>query len=251
MKEIKYYKTYEDDFIKTKNQTYTLKNNYKWINTNIFYKILSFIIYIPFLIFSIIYCKLILHITYKNKKILKKHKTFFIYANHTQPVADAFSPALALFPKKPYIIVSPSNLGIPIIGKLLPYLGALPIPNNIHQMKKFIESINTHIKNNPIIIYPEAHVWPYNTFIREFPNTSFEFPIINNVPSFTMTTTYQKIKEGQKPKITIYFDGPFYSDNKETKKEKIKNLHDKIYNSMVKNSNYSNYNYIKYEKRDD
>ena len=35
------------------------------------------------------------------------------------------------------------------------------------------------------------------------------------------------------------------------KKEKIKNLHDKIYNSMVKNSNYSNYDYIKYEKRND
>ena len=62
-----------------------------------------------------------------------------------------------------------------------------------------------------------------------------------------MTTTYQKGRK--KPKITIYFDGPFYPDNLDNKKEKIKNLHDKVYNNMVENSKHSTYSYITYKKK--
>ena len=185
----------------------------------------------------------------KNKKILK-NKNFFIYANHTQVLGDAFMPYCLLFPKKPKIIVSSSNIGIKGIGKPLPYLGALPIPNDIRQMKEFINVINYYAKRNPIIIYPEAHVWPYNTFIRKFPIISFDFPVTNNIAVYTMTTTYQKRKHIKKPQITIYFDGPFYPDNLETKKEKMKNLHDKVYNSIVKQSKNSTYSYIEYKKRD-
>lgn len=244
---VKYYNTYEDEFVTNKNQNYKLKKNYKWINNNIFYKLTSFLLYIPFSIISIIYTKCILKVKFVNKKILKNQKSFFLYANHTQVIGDAFNPLYALGSKKPKIIVSPANLGIKIIGKLLPYLGALPIPDDIHQMKIFMDSINKICKTNPIIIYPEAHVWPYNTFIREFKTTSFEFPVVNNIPSYTMTTTYQKGRK--KPKITIYFDGPFYPDNLDNKKEKIKNLHDKVYNNMVENSKHSTYSYITYKKK--
>ncbi len=240
---IKYYNSYTDDFIESTKQNYELNKNYKWIHH------VPFLLYLPFLLFGFIYTKLILRVKVKNKKIIKE-KSFFIYANHTQPIGDAFIPYCTLFPKKPKIIVASSNLGIKIIGKFLPFLGALPIPNNIHQMKDFINAINYYSKKNPIIIYPEAHVWPYNTFIREFPITSFEFPVINNKPVYTMTTTYQKRKHSKKPKITIYFAGPFYPDKLETKKEKMKNLHDKVYNSMVENSKNSTYSYIEYKKKD-
>lgn len=249
---IRYYSTYQDDFIESDNQSYEVKDNYKWIHNNIIYKTVSVIISIPFLIFGFIYTKFILHISYKNKKVLKHYKRYFVYANHTQPIGDAFVPSTILFPKKPKIIVSSANLGIKVIGKFLPMLGALPIPNNIHKMKEFTDTIDILMKkNNIIFIYPEAHVWEYCTFIREFSNTSFRFPIINNVPSFTMTTTYQKRLIGKKPKITIYFDGPFYSNNLSTLKEKSKDLHDKVYNSLVKNSKHSTYEYIKYVKKDE
>lgn len=240
---IKYYNSYNDDFVKSDNQNYELKKDYKWIHR------VPYLLYIPFLIFSFVYTKIVLSVKVKNKKILKE-KNFFIYANHTQALGDAFNPFCLLFPKKPKIIVASSNLGIKGIGKLLPYLGALPIPNDIHQMKDFIKTVNYYAKNSPIIIYPEAHVWPYNTFIREFPITSFDFPVTNNVPSYVMVTTYQKRKHFKKPKITVYFDGPFYPDNLETKKEKMKNLHDKVYNSMVDLSKNSTYSYIEYKKKD-
>lgn len=82
----------------------------------------------------------------------------------------------------------------------------------ISKTKEFYRAVKTRIEEkNAVIIYPEGHLWPYYTGIRPFENTSFRFPVELNVPSFCMTTTYTG-KQGKKPKITIYIDGPFYPD---------------------------------------
>ncbi|MGN1221753.1 MAG: 1-acyl-sn-glycerol-3-phosphate acyltransferase, partial [Christensenellales bacterium] len=102
-------------------------------------------------------------------------------------------------------------------------------------------------KHHPIIIYPEAKIWPCYTGIRPFKTASFKYPVKYNVPCYSMTTTYQKTKRG-KCKIVIYVDGPFYPDSNLTQKENEIMLHDKIYNQMTeraKNSNYESYTYIK------
>lgn len=251
MNKIYYYNSYEDDFIKSHNQDYKLKKNYKWLHQNIFYKFFSIILYILILLFSLIYSKLFLHVTIKNKKILKKEKGYFIYHNHTQMLGDVFNPFLITFPLHPYIICSPANLGIPFLGKLLPMAGALPIPDNIHDMLKFKEAINYHIKKgHPIIIYPESHLWPYATFIRNFPNTSFHFPYENKAQVFTATTTYKKSKFYKKPKIIIYLDGPFQIEDAKTKRENIQKIHDEVLEAMVKRSQLNNYSYITYKKKD-
>ena len=39
MKKTYYYKTFEDDIVESKNQNYKLKENYKWVKNNIWYKI--------------------------------------------------------------------------------------------------------------------------------------------------------------------------------------------------------------------
>ena len=147
MKRIYYYNNLEDDVIKSNNQEYKLNSNYKWIKKNIFYKFFSYVIYFFVLIFAFIYLKLVLHIKVKNRRILKNEKGYFLYANHTQMLGDVFVPFLICFPKRPYIICSTANLGIPFIGKLLPIAGALPIPDNIHDMIKFKEAINYHINH--------------------------------------------------------------------------------------------------------
>ena len=45
MKKIYYYDDFDSDVVKSKNQEYVLKTNYKWINKNIFYVIWSYVIY--------------------------------------------------------------------------------------------------------------------------------------------------------------------------------------------------------------
>lgn len=253
MKDTRYYKTFSDDFVESKNQNYKLPSNYKWIHKNKIHHFLSKIVYIIAYIFSFFYCKFVLHVSIKNRKILKenKDKGYFVYGNHTQPIGDAFLPALVCSPKHIYTVVSPANLGIPILGKLLPIMGALPIPDtsNLTSMKSFMKAIFQRIHEKKcVIIYPEAHVWPYYTKIRPFPITSFKFPVKEGTPSYAMTVTYHKRKLGSKPKIIVYIDGPFLPEKTLDKKEQEIKLRDDIYKCMVNRSLSSTYSYIQYKE---
>lgn len=252
MKQTNYYHTYQDDFVQSQDQNYQLPDDYKWIHTNIIYKTISKVLYIIAYALSFFYCKFILHIKIKNKKILKKYKKkgFFLYANHTQPVGDVFTPAHICQNKRIYVIASSSNLKVKLIGKFLPMLGILPIPNSPQKMKEFIQAIKQRIEQRKcIVIYPEAHVWPYYTKIRPFPSTSFKFPVEMKSTSFCATTTYYKRKFGKKPGIKIYVDGPFEIDNNLSKKQAQEKLCNEIYNCMKERSKESTYEYIEYRRK--
>ena len=51
-----------------------------------------------------------------NKQALKKEKGhgFFLYGNHTHPVADAFMPSMVSYPVDTYVIVHPNNVSMPV-----------------------------------------------------------------------------------------------------------------------------------------
>ena len=243
------YKDYNDDFFDD-GKPHELPQDYKWIKTDFLSKLKSASVYTSAVIFGAVYCRLFLHIRVKNAKVLKKCKTgFFLYANHTQPVGDVFIPALCCFPKRIYTVVSPANFDIPFIGKILFPLGALPIPNSIKGMKEFGLALNQRVsEGHPVIIYPEAHVWPYYTGIRPFSSVSFKYPEKYGVPAFCMTTTYQKRKFGRKPKMTVYINGPFTGCG-ETSKERAESLRNTVHDCMCENSKMSNCEYIKYESK--
>ena len=248
----RYYKAYSDEFVTSKNQNYQLPENYIWIHENKFYNIGELITYSLAWIFGFFYCKWGLNIKFENREILNDYKKtgFFLYGNHTQPVGDVFIPSQICKRKRIFTVVSPANLGVPIIGRLLPMMGALPIPTSIHKMKELWGTIRKRIEEKHcVVIYPEEHVWPYYTDIRPFPITSFRFPIECNVPAFCMTTTYQKRRFSKKPQITVYVDGPFLKDNSLNKKQQQKKLCDEIHECMVQRSKSSTYEYIKYEKQ--
>lgn len=248
-KKVYYYQNYNEDVVITNNQDYKLPKDYKWIHQNKIYKVFSNITYFIAKIFGIIYCKLFLKIKIENANILKEYKNtgYFIYGNHTQPVGDVFSPAIICKSKRIYTIGSTANLGIKGIGKILPMIGILPIPHSIFKMKEFYKAVEQRANEKyAIIIYPEAHVWPYYTRIRPFDKTSFKFPVKLNLPSFCMTTTYYKRKIGKKPGIKIYIDGPFFSNNNLTRKKKQIELCGKVYEQMKKRSEESTYEYIEY-----
>ena len=233
---IRYYKEFTDDFEETANQNFELNSDYKWVRTDFKSKVLSILIYSFALLFSSIYCPLFLHMRVKGRKNLKGIKGgFFIYGNHTQPFGDVFIPAVTVFPRRIYTVVSPANYGIPVIGKILPYLGALPIVDSIKGFKELSVAMQKRLeKSHPIVIRP-------------FPDTSFKFPVKFEVPVFAMTVTYKKSRFYKKPKMTVYLDGPFYGEGN-TAKEKVKNLHQKVYSTMVNRSQESDFEYIKYRK---
>lgn len=244
-----YYKSYNDDFVKSKNQDYKITEDYKWINNNILYRVCSRILYFFAYIFSLFYCKFVLHVNVKNRKVLRKYgkQGYFLYGNHTQPFGDVFIPAYVCN-KRIYTVVSQANLGVSVIGPILPMLGALPVPNTIKDTKKFVDAIKKRIEQKKcVVIYPEAHVWPYYTKIRPFSATSFKFPIQCNAPAFSMTITYYKRRFGKKPGIIVYIDGPFIPKDTLSKKENEEKICEEIYRCMVNRSKNSTYEYIKYK----
>lgn len=248
-----YYEDYSDDFVESARQDETLPEDYRWIHKSIFYRLISAVLYGAALLFALIYGKFVLHIHVENRKALKRAgKTgCFLYGNHTQPMGDVFGPALYCFPRRMSAIASSSNLGIPVIGKLLPMLGGLFIPDSMGQMKSFMEAIRYHVeKKRCIVIYPEAHVWPWCTFIRPFQATAFRFPVLYHVPAFCMTTTYQQRKHGRKPKIVVYIDGPFLAESGKNNREQQMDLHDRIYACMESRSQMSTCEYIRYQKKE-
>ncbi len=248
---IRYYKDFTEDFEKAPVQNMKLSEDYRYIREKRGEGFLSALIYALAVMFGFPFCKLHLGVKYKNRKAFRavKKQGAFIYANHTQPVGDVFLPALACFPKRIYTVVSPANLSIPIIGKTLPYLGALPVADTLKAMKAFNTAIDRRIKEGKIVtVYPEAHVWEYCTQLRPFSDTSFKYPVRLGVPAFAMTVTYQKKRLGKKPKTTVYIDGPFYPDETLSIRERVQDLHQRIYSRMQIRSRRSTYDYIKYQK---
>lgn len=192
-----------------------------------------------------------------NKQALKPFlkKGCFIYGNHTQVLADPVVPTLITFPYRANIIVHPNNVSIPVIGRGTPYMGAIPLPDDMDANRNFIKCIEGRLnRGQAIFIYPEAHIWPYFTGIRKFRDASFYYPIKYKTPVFCFTNTYQKRKFRKTPRMVTYVDGPFFADPDTPPRKQKTELCDRVYTCMcqrAKNSNVTVTKYIKEENNND
>ena len=145
----------------------------------------------------------------------------------------------------------PNNLAVPVLGKWTPALGGLPLPDGIGAYRNFLAAIKNRIaEGHPIVIYPEAHIWPYYTKIRPFPDTSFAYPVTLHAPSFCFVNTYQKTRFRKRPRMVTYIDGPFLADEGAEPKAARKALRDAIYTRMTELAAHSDVEVIRYVKRE-
>ena len=224
MTKINYYHSFDQDFSESKQQNYQLPKDYQWINHKLSHRIISALLY-PL--------------------------GYYIYSTHTQVFGDVVNHFITTFPTRPYLICSPANLGIVAVGKYLPLAGALPVPDNIHQLQQLSAAIKTRLQQGKAIItYPEAHVWPWYTDIRPMSPAAFHYPATIDAPVFVATTTYQKSRFHKKPKITIFLDGPIKIDHQLPRKEKARQIQAEV-TKIMKNraTKYSNYSYIEYRPK--
>ena len=257
-----YYESESDDPIKTdeqeKGQEVRLPEGYQFIPRNPFVKLYSAILFRAFRLFGRWYEKRYWQAKFYGREKLKEVRGsgYVMYANHTNAFHDVFGPAIAAN-RRIFTIISPVNLKVPGIGKYLPYIGALPLGKTADEKKAFHEAADARLRQgNCLVIYPEAHLWPYYTGVRKFPagDKSFTYAARNNLPIFTMTTTYHKRKDrkhGDLPRMDVYVDGPFWPDESKSEAENRTMLAKKAYDSMVKYSKKSTYEYFKYIKKSD
>ena len=251
-KKVIYYKDkINDEFSEVKIEPRKIDENYKYVHKNPLWNLCSIliqqIISVPI---KVLYSKIKFRIKYVGKEKLRPYKKqgYFIYGNHTQAFADTFITSRAIYPKRSFLIVNPENVSMKFLRNIVEMLGAIPVPSNKGAMKNFLEVIEKRIKQgNAITIYPEAHIWPYYTGIRNFKSVSFKYPVKLDVPAFCMTNTYQSYgKNNDKVKIVTYIDGPYFPNKELSLKEQQEDLRNQIYEKMVERSKKSNIEVIKY-----
>lgn len=235
--------------VASSDQLFNLPSTYEWIPEGAVARFLSSALYsIAYPIGRIFLWS---HLRWKLNRKEQLHpsgeKGIILYCNHTQPIGDVLLPAYVARPRRIYTLASPSNLGIPIIGKVLKHLGALPIPADRHAFRKFKEAIKIRLaQNSCIVIYPEEHVWPYCTFIRPFNEAAFSFAVDSNVPVYAMTTTYARRRFGKKPQAISYLDGPFFVKEGIARPQARKLLRNQIYECMQERAKSNTYEYCHY-----
>ncbi len=226
-----------DDFALNKIEVRKSKKPFKYIHKNpfwIFGGILAYFVLARPLIF--ILNKITFHQHIKNRAVLKrcKHKGYFIYSNHTQGMADAFTPNLLSF-KRNYIVVSRETVSLPGLKGIVTMLGAIPIYSGLNELEAFNECIKTRIRQRrSVTIYPEAHIWPYYTKIRPFKKDSFRYPVDFDTPVYVLTNTWQKRRFSKKPKLISYLSGPIFPDITLSRSEAMEDLRRKVYFEMIK-----------------
>ena len=230
-----------DDFAGTKIKTKTIDKNFKFIHKNPIWKFFSNILYyglaIPIVyVFSVWFKR----VTFVNKKAIKQAKNatgggVFMYGNHTGAI-DAFTPNLISFPKKNKIIVGADTVSIPCIKNITQMLGALPIPTGTSGMQNFVKAVYYYNKSCNITIYPEAHIWPYYTGVRNFKDSSFGYPVSTNSPVIAFFTAYSEpkgfLKHFRKANVTVFVSDPIYPNTNIPKKEAQKELRNKVFEFM-------------------
>ena len=246
-----------DDFASNSIETKKLPKNFKYVRRNPVWLFFEFTIYhfvVRPLIFTWIKLKYHQHFVGRHKLWKFRKKGYFVYANHTGTDIDAFTPSMLTFPKKDFLICNPDATSIPGIRNFVVMLGAIPVYTDIEHARNFRNAVATRIKQKKaIIIYPEAHIWPYYTDIRPFKDTSMAYPYDLNVPCFTMTNVYKKrlFPFVKRPRVVSYVAGPFYADRSLPRNEAKKKLREQIYKEMKHTvDSFPKYEYIHYEYRE-
>lgn len=196
-----------------------------------------------------------LHFSHKiiNKEVLKQagNSGFYLYGNHTHFLADALIPTLVNHPRETAVIVHPNNVSCRCWGGLHHILGHFRCRMTEDAMKHFLEALTWHTDcGDCIMIYPEAHIWPFYTGIRPFPDTSFRYPVQQKLPVFCLTNTYQRRGKSHLLQVVTYLDGAILSGCRIACKTAKNAAEGQVYEAMGKRAQNSNMEMIRYIKKD-
>ena len=255
---IYYHDELNDDFADNNINKKAIDNNYRYVNTSLLFRVNSFLFKFLFAIPILWFINTVFFRSkIVNKKLLKqlKHKGYYLYANHVLSFDPVVLPVKTQPGKRTIIIAGHELFSISgFVSWFVKHLDAIPIPNtNIEMTENFCKCLSYNIKKgHRVLIYPEAHIWPYYNDIRDFKASSFRYPVDDNAPVVISTTTFKKRKGNRKPKPIIYLDGPFYPNEDLSYHDRIKDLRDQAYNAMKwRAGQEDNCEYIRYVKKDD
>ena len=186
----------------------------------------------------------------KNLKAIKKTGAF-VYSNHGS-VPDVYKMASPVcYGKRVNILGYTDSLSVPVLKNVVRQLGFLPLPLGQDPENKaaLIEAMRYYIhkKHQIVLIYPEAHIWPYYTKIRNFKIQTMKYPAIINAPVLPVVTTWRKVWWCKRPKQTVKIGTVIMPKAELSQEENIQYLYDETLAQMRKLAeSEKQYEYIKY-----
>ena len=213
-----------------------IDRNFPFLRRGSFYRLGAFFVYrVVMKPFAFLFSKIRFGVRFIGKEKLKatKGQGFYLYGNHTMTPDDAFIPNILCYSRRLYFVVHPDNIAARGTRTVMQMLGAIPTPNHFSGYAPFSDALATRLSEKAgIVIYPEAHIWPYYTGIRPFSDAPFRYPAKDGLPVFSLTVTYRRRVFGR-PGMTVYVDGPFTSEG-DSVRERTAFLHHAVYESMVR-----------------
>ena len=244
-----------DDFAGIKRKTIRVGADFPYLHRSRLWNFAAFVVYrLVMTPFAYLYSKLKfgLRIVGREKLKAEKGQGIFLFGNHTLMAGDAFIPNLVTFPRRTYVVVNADNLSVKGARNWIQMSGAIPLPTELSGMRAFLNALETRTADGHcIMIYPEAHVWPYYTGIRRFGAGAFRYPVRLNCPVYCTTVTFAKKRFGNTPRVTVYVDGPFYPDQTLHPRDREAQLCERVYATMCERAKNSTYSPITYVRRGD
>ena len=245
-----------DEFSGTHITRIPLGENYVYASNNIFHRICSWFLYwivaYP-LIFLFLKIGYHVHVSGKKNRKYLRGQGIFVYGNHTQIVDALTGQVFGMQHKRGYIVCNQDTTSIKGVRWLVNMLGAIPTPENPKEAERYKACITKRIRQKRgIVIFPEAHIWPYSTHIRPFGDESFSFPAELGTPVIAMATTYRQRRffKYRRPYITLHLSKPIYPDMHLSLPERKKELRDRVYEYFLDKVNEEdNYEFVRYVKK--
>ncbi|MDO4567353.1 MAG: lysophospholipid acyltransferase family protein [Clostridia bacterium] len=258
---VRYTDAAHDDFAGTGVRACEVTADFDFAPKSLLFRVSSFLLYyvvaMPLIWF---YCHIILGWRIKNRRALRGiGGAYFVYANHSH-YSDAFLSPLVTFPRRSYVVTSPDAVSIKGIRWLVRLLGAIPIPTAPSAAKRYMRAVSQRIDENACVgVFPEAHIWPFCTFLRPFGSAAFHYPVMKNRPAVAVAVTYQRRKglfaAFGTPKRTIYISEPFYPDEalapKAAQRKLCSQVSDFLAQTLAARSDYAYVEYIDASGRDE
>src|SRR5690554_5255956 len=241
------HKKVEHDYQVIKNvKKIELKKDYAFFNQNPLFKFGSFLV--------VLLIKILVYFTFgklfrglrirgkKNLKYLKKDR-FILVSNHVH-VLDAIWIGALIFPRKIYVTMLQSNLGLPYVGKILRIAGGIPIPETKELMVHFLDELKTELsKKTPVLVMPEASIKPYHVGIRKFLSGAFRFAADADAKILPFVYIYKNPNfiqrlYSKKPRLHLHILEPVEVVQGESRQKTYAKTRDKVHQIM---SDYFNH----------
>lgn len=218
----------------------TLAPDYAYFNRSLFYRFFSRVLVLLVKVFVLgFYGRLLNGFRVKGMKHYKaaRKQGLIVVANHIHPM-DAFYIGSKFFPDRFYVTMLKTNLGLPFFGKLMRYLGGIPIPDSKEGIRTFSTQLAQSLaRHEKILVYPEAALRPYNDHIRAFQKGAFKFAYQGNANILPMVFTFHRPKGlyrlyKRKPIIQLNILPLYYLPQDLPKVDALAKINEDIYQIM-------------------